>query len=298
MEVEWSDFLLLEDTFRKYYEFEIKPAGLSIATAETYRNAGVLMVNYFGNVEISDITVEDMQKFYEHLSTWQAPNTVRLNIICCRRVLSYCKRKKMTEIDVEDIKIPKHPKKTVEYLTPVEFDTFLDAIKRRRAGYCRINRVRNIAIMLTLYTSGIRVSELCKLNRNSIKNRQFTVVGKSKSPRICFITPETQEAISKYLKLRNDNEPALFISEKTKKRITPDAVRDVFRYGCNNSEFERVRPHTIRHSFATKMLDGGVDIRYIADLLGHESLDTTKIYTHVTNPKLKAIYDKAQMKAV
>lgn len=290
--------MLLKDVFEKYYQAEIKPAGLSIATGERYKNTGVLMVNYFGNVDVADITVEDMQRFYEHLSTWQAPNTVRLNIISCRRVLSYCRRKKLVDIDIEDIKIPKRPKKSVEYLTQAEFYIFLEAIKRRRAGYSRVNRMRNIAIMLTLYTSGIRVSELCRLNRNSIKNRQFTVVGKSKSPRICFITPETQEAISRYLKLRDDNEPALFISEQTKRRITPDTVRDVFRYGCINSEFEHVRPHTIRHSFATKMLEGGVDIRYIADLLGHESLDTTKIYTHVTNPKLKAIYDEAQMKAV
>lgn len=290
--------MLLEDIFKKYYESEIKPAGLSIATAETYNNAGVLMRNYFGNVPVENITVEDIQRFYEHLSTWQSLSTVRLNIICCRRVLAYCKRKKLTEIDIEDIKIPKPPKKEVDYLTPVEFNKFMEAVQRRRAGYYNVNRVRNIAIMKTLYASGIRVSELCKLNRNSIKNRQFTVVGKSKNPRICFITEETQEAIDDYLKLREDNNPALFISEKGKKRITTDAVRDIFRYACDNSSFNNVRPHTIRHSFATKMLDGGVDIRYIADLLGHESLDTTKVYTHVTNPKLKAIYDKAQEKAL
>lgn len=290
--------MLLEEVFEKYYEAEIKPAGLSVGTAETYKNTGVLMRNYFGNVPVSTITVEDIQKLYEHLSTWQSPSTVRLNIICCRRVLAWCRRKKLVDIDIEDIKIPKTPKIAVEYLTPAEFDEFLKAIKRRRAGYCHINRLRNVAIMQTLYTSGIRVSELCKLNRNSIKNRQFTVIGKSKNPRICFITQETWESIQKYLKEREDNEQALFISQKTGKRITPDAVRDVFRYGCYNSQFERVRPHTIRHSFATRMLDAGVDIRYIADLLGHESLDTTKVYTHITNPKLRAIYDEAQGKAV
>lgn len=290
--------MLLSEAFVKYEQAEIKPAGLSIRTAETYRNSGRLLVNYFGNVPVENIEVEDMQRFYEHLSRWQAPASVRLNIISCRRVLAWCRRKKLTEIDVEDIKIPKSPKKTVDYLTPAEFEAFLEAISRHRAGYCGINRARNIAIVQTLYTSGIRVSELCKLNRNSIKNRQFTVIGKSKLPRICFITEETAKSIQDYLRMRRDSEPALFICAKTGKRITTDAVRDVFRSACSNCQFEDVRPHTIRHSFATRMLDAGMDIRHIAELLGHESLDTTKIYTHITNPGLKALYDEAQDKAL
>lgn len=80
---------------------------------------------------------------------------------------------------------------------------------------------------------------------------------------------------------------------KNGKRITSDTVRKIFQNACKRSDFINVHPHTIRHSFATRLLDKEVDLRYIAELMGHESLDTTRIYTHISNPKLKKIYEKA-----
>lgn len=147
--------------------------------------------------------------------------------------------------------------------------------------------------MSLLYDSGIRISELCSLNRNSIKDRQFIVIGKSKNPRICFITEKTEQRIKDYLDLRDDNDRALFIANQTSKRITSDNVRKVFQNTCDRSDFINIHPHTIRHSFATRLLDKEVDIRYIAELMGHESLDTTKMYTYFSNPKLKKIYENA-----
>ncbi len=215
------------------------------------------------------------------------------NIICFRSVLRRCVRKGWADIDVEDIKIPKREKRVVNYLTELEIERFIGAVSAKYRGYSRINRLRNIAIVNLLYDSGIRVSELCLLNRNSIKERQFTVIGKSKNPRICFITRKTEEAIAEYLSERNDNEKALFIATQNGKRITSDTVRKIFQNACKRSDFINVHPHTIRHSFATRLLEKEVDIRYIAELMGHESLDTTKMYTHFSNPKLKKIYEKA-----
>ena len=218
---------------------------------------------------------------------------LRGNIICFRSVLRRCVRKGWADIDIEDIKIPKREKRIVNYLTESEIERFIGAVSAKYRGYSRINRLRNTAIVNLLYDSGIRVSELCLLNRNSIKECQFTVIGKSKSPRICFITRKTEEAIAEYLAERSDNERALFIATQNGKRITSDTVRKIFQNACKRSDFINVHPHTIRHSFATRLLDKEVDIRYIAELMGHESLDTTKMYTHFSNPKLKKIYEKA-----
>ena len=287
--------MLIKDVFSMYEEEEIIAGGLSKKTLESYVYAEKLASDYFSATSnIEDIQPIDVRSFYQHLLTWQKPDTARGNIVCFRSVVRLCVRKKMEmATQPEDIKVPKREKRTIVYLTPTEVEEFFDVIAMKRRGYAEINRLRNIAIVKLLYCSGLRVGELCCLNRNSIRNRQFSVVGKSKEPRLCFINEETEKAIEDYLKARTDKNPALFISNENEKRITPGTIRRVFANACERSEFEGVHPHTLRHSFATTMLDRDVDLIYIGQLLGHESLDTTKMYTHYANPKLKRIYDMA-----
>lgn len=283
----------LSQSFKNYINIEIISAGLSTKTKESYMNAEKLAESYFGDCEVSDITAEDVRKYYEHLLEWQQPDTARGNILNLRAVLRRCARKGEITLDLEDFKVPKRQKHMIQWLTEAEFEEFAEIVAKKRQGLPEINRLRNVAIVYLLYSSGIRVSELCSLNRNSIKNRQFTVIGKSKSPRICFINQAANERLDEYLSARSDRNPALFISNQNEKRMTTANVRTIFRNICKNSDFENVHPHTLRHSFATKMLDHNVDIRYISELMGHESLDTTRIYTHFANPKLKDIYDNA-----
>lgn len=128
------------------------------------------------------------------------------------------------------------------FLTSTEAEEFIAVIAQKRRGYAEINRLRNIAIARVLYCSGLRVGELCRLNRNSIKDRQFTIVGKSKMPRICFINQAAEEAIEKYLKARTDKNPALFISNETENRITPGTIRRVLQNACERSDFEGAHP--------------------------------------------------------
>lgn len=285
--------MLISEAFENYREVEIIARGLSPKTLESYIYAEKLVTEYFSDTDIKNIATLDVAKFYQYLCSHQKPDTARGNIICLRSVLRRCSRKGWINIDIEDIKIPKREKRVVNYLTESEVECFIEVVSAKYRGYSKINRLRNTAIVNLFYDSGIRVSELCSLNRNSIKERQLTVVGKSKNPRICFITRRTEEAITSYLEERNDNEKALFIATQNGKRITPDTIRKIFQNACKRSDFINVHPHTIRHSFATRLLDREVDIRYIAELMGHESLDTTRIYTHISNPKLKKIYEKA-----
>ena len=285
--------MLISEAFENYREIEVISRGLSTKTLESYIYAEKLVVEYFSDTDIKNITTVDVSKFYQYLCNHQRPDTARGNIICLRSVLKRCVRKGWLNLDVEDIKIPKREKRIINYLTESEVDRFIFVVGEKCRGYSNFNRLRNIAIVSLLYDSGIRISELCSLNRNSIKDRQFIVIGKSKNPRICFITEKTEQRIKDYLDLRDDNNRALFIANQTSKRITSDNIRKVFQNACDRSDFINVHPHTIRHSFATRLLDKEVDIRYIAELMGHESLDTTKMYTHFSNPKLKKIYENA-----
>ena len=289
--------MLIKEAFSMYEEEEIIAGGLSKKTLESYIYAEKLASAYFGtDTRIEDVLPIDVRAFYQHLLTWQRPDTARGNIGCLRAVVRLCVRRKLDMHTLpEDIKIPKREKRMIDFLTSIEAEEFIEVVAQKRRGYAEINRLRNIAIARVLFSSGIRVSELCTLNRNSIRNRQFSIIGKSKEPRLCFITPEAEEAIKKYLEERTDKNPALFISNETENRITPGTIRRIFQNACNRSEFEGVHPHTLRHSFATTLLDKGVDLIYISQLLGHESLDTTKMYTHYSNPKLKRIYDMAML---
>lgn len=288
--------MLISEAFELYRKSEIVAAGLSSKTEESYIYAAKLAIGYFGDNEIEDIEAEDARKFYEHLLGWQKPDTARGNIVCLRAVLRMLKRRGYNVLDPDEIKVPKREKRVINYLTEPEVLEFIDVIGEKRRGYPEINRLRNIAIAEVLFASGIRVGELCRLNKNSIRNRQFVVAGKSKLPRPCFITNRAETAIHAYLRARNDNNIALFISNQNGKRITPGTVRRVFQNACDRSDFDDVHPHTLRHSLATYLLDREVDLLYISNILGHENLETTKIYTHFTNPKLKKIYENAMLK--
>ena len=152
-----------------------------------------------------------------------------------------------------------------------------------------------MAIVKLILATGLRISEVCKLDLGDIKNKQFTVTGKSKEPRLCFVTQDVEDAIDDYLAIRHDwSSRALFVSYLTGKRVTPNNIQGVFRRVCESSgKFKGVHPHTLRHSFATRMLEHGMDLRYIAELMGHQSIETTRIYTHYSNARLRSEYYRA-----
>lgn len=286
--------LLISEAFRLYRSDYIAMKNQALKTEEAYINAGKLLLKFMGDTDICQLTFEDVRDWRNWMLSWQAPDTVRGNTICLRNVLKFLMKKKYDVLDYDEIAVPKRVKRVIKYLTEDEMQRFITETGRRRRGYSEINRIRNVAIVKLLYATGLRNEELCGLDRNTIKNRTFTVVGKSKDPRIGFIDTDTEKAIASYLEIRADNNKALFISPQTGQRITPRTLRLIFHNICNRSEeFEGVHPHTIRHSYGTKMLRRKVDLRYIGDLLGHVSLDTTKMYTHYENPQLKEIYDLA-----
>ena len=168
----------------------------------------------------------------------------------------------------------------------------------------KVDGIRDRTILEVLFSSGLRVSELISLNRDSVdlKKGEFSVVGKGRKVRVVFLSPRALDWVRKYLLAREDKWRPLFIRHKGKvypenqgegMRLSARSVqRIVNKYARAAGIAKKVTPHGLRHSFATDLLAQGADIRAVQELLGHKNLSTTQIYTHVTNKRLKEVYEK------
>ncbi len=164
---------------------------------------------------------------------------------------------------------------------------------------------RDKAILELLYGTGMRVSELCGLNFGDVDfdGRVVTVLGKRRKQRIIPVIGRAVEAVRDYLKIReslSDRAPddkALFISSNGKRIIPASVYKVVAKRISEVSSVERKGPHTLRHSFATHLLNHGADLEAVRQLLGHESLSTTQVYTHLSVEQLKKVYKNAHPRA-
>ena len=281
----------ISEAFAKYQRDEVMAVNYSINTAKTYQNTAKATIKYFGDMNIKKLNIDGVHSFYLYLTGKVSKNTARRYVSNLRVVIKFCRKRGLKVMNPDEIKTPREEKKVARFITEEEFDRFIAIAGQTRRGYCRENLLRNVLIIRMLYETGLRVSELCALNRNSIHNRQFVVVGKSKEPRPCFITERVEIMIDEYLSTRQDGEDALFIANQTGVRITTHNVQQMFRNVSRKAGMGVITPHTLRHSYATRFIEHGVDIRIVSALLGHQNLDTTKRYTHVTNYLLKQAYD-------
>lgn len=289
----------LSEGFNMYMQSEIVARGGSPNTYEQYRYALKSAIHFFGDVKVKKITPSAIEDFYITLVKTEVINgrkhdsdTARGYVSCLKSVFGMLCRRGYRVADPAAIVVPKRRKKSPAFLTRIQVDKVVEVLSTSKRGYPRLNLKRNVLMAKMLFCTGIRVGELCALNRNSIRDKKFIVVGKSKEPRVCFITQEVEDLIDDYLSERTDGNEALFVSNQTGgKRISIKTVQQVFRRASKQAGIH-VHPHTLRHSFGTYMMENGVDILDISKMLGHQSVETTKIYTHVSNPRLFEIHQK------
>ena len=158
---------------------------------------------------------------------------------------------------------------------------------------------RDHAMLETLYSTGMRISELTSLRQDDVDfiGGMVKVFGKGKKERLLPIGDRALKAIRDYLKVRSSDSRVIFLN-KNQKPISPRGFRKVLnKYVLKASLKEHISPHTLRHSFATHLLNRGADLRSVQELLGHVNLSTTQIYTHLTTEKLKSVYEKAHPRA-
>ena len=164
--------------------------------------------------------------------------------------------------------------------------------------------LRDLALLELFFSTGLRLSELCSLNRDlDLSKDEFSIRGKGEKIRVVFLSDEAKSAIKKYLDKRVDMEEPLFAQVSSQRgsqsepRLTPRSIeRIVKQHAINAGISKKVTPHVLRHSFATDLLSNGADIRSVQAMLGHSSIITTQIYTHVTDKHLRDVHKKFHKK--
>ncbi|HEV8614613.1 MAG TPA: tyrosine recombinase XerC [Methylomirabilota bacterium] len=193
-----------------------------------------------------------------------------------------------------EVRTPRLPRKLVSFLPIDEATALVDA--RALGG---AERDRDVAILELLYASGLRVSELAGLDVDALDRdeRRVRVLGKGRKERIVPFGSKAARALEAYLARRGGERGALFRNQRGG-RLTVRSVHAIVRRAARAARIDRrVSPHTLRHTFATHLLDGGADLRAIQELLGHASLSTTQRYTHVGTDQLMRVYDTAHPRA-
>lgn len=226
-------------------------------------------------------------------------STQNYHLIALRSFLKYLSRNDIRSLPAEQIELSKAPSRIVSFLEQDELDRILSVPSRESEGLVAL---RDKAILELLFSTGLRVSELANLLIDGVylKRDEFTVRGKGDKPRVVFLSDAAKVSIKAYLDKRRDASPFLFVSHDRAKGgrenagpLTPRSIqRLVERYAKAAGITKRITPHTLRHTFATDLLMNGADIRSVQSMLGHASITTTQIYTHVTNEHLKDVHKK------
>jgi site-specific recombinase XerD len=232
----------------------------------------------------------------------QARSYVRLQFSALRTFYQFlAARKGLRGNPVREVQLPRIEKKLPLVLTRRQIEELLAAPTRESKSRSAPAwmPLRDVAIMELFYSSGLRLSELAALDVEDVDlyTESVRVFGKGRKERVCPIGAPALEAIQKYRSAANVHSGPLFIN-KSRKRISPRSIWLILkRYLRHTSIPISISPHKLRHSFATHMLDRGADLRSVQALLGHASLSTTQIYTHVTVERLKKAYTDAHPRA-
>lgn len=241
-------------------------------------------------------TVSDVRRFVMELMGPRkyGATSVRRKIAALRSFFALQKREgRRADNPAADVPPPKAPKRLPQVMSE---DEVAKLLRTRVAGKDEMQRLRNAAIMELLYASGIRRAELVGLNLSDVDcdRRLMRVIGKGNKQRTVFINEAAADAILKYLAVRPRTvDEALFLSRR-KTRLSHRQAWVIFReFAQLSGLIKHVTPHVMRHSFATHLLENGADIVTIKELLGHESLSTTQIYTNVSLEHMRKSYEQA-----
>jgi len=265
--------------------------------------------------KISDLTPPLIRKYRLFLSKQKskktkkqlAKTTQRYHVVALRSFVSFLEKQELEVIASTRIDLGKAEGRSLKFLEDKQLRQLFAACETKT-----LTGLRDRAILEVLFSTGLRVSELVSLNQDQInfRTREFSVIGKGRKVRLVFLDDAAAMILSRYLKKRKDTFKPLFV--RLKGPTPKDSVEDpdgeswrlsarsiqrlVEKYVKKSGISVEATPHTLRHSFATDLLRSGADIRSVQEMLGHKSISTTQIYTHVTNPQLKEAHRKYHRK--
>ncbi len=284
--------------------------GLSSKTQENYERflrkfLNWLKIKKLDNLRPHQLTPDHIWDYRLYLSRYAdkkghtlKKTTQSYYLIALRALLSYFSAKDILSLPADKIALPKGQKseKSVKFLNLEQIEKLLLS-----PDVNTIIGLRDRAILEILFSTGLRIAELMALNRDqfvNIKNKkdlELAIIGKGDYPRTVYFSERALSWLKKYLEMRKDKEKPLFIHYRSRtdaeSRLTNRSIeRSVKKYATISGVPIFTTPHTLRHSYATDLLSQGVDLRIIQEFLGHRSITSTQIYTHVTNKRLRDIH--------
>ncbi len=284
------------DAFATYLHLE---RGLSPTTIASYREDVALFERFLSRHGISawrGVEPLHVRQFLQSLRTSRSPTTVARKLAAVKGLFRFLESQQMiTDNPTAYIETPRLWQRLPQTLSLQEVERLLDAVPREGLG------VRDLAILELLYGAGLRVSELVNLN---LEHCNFDAgflrcIGKGNKERIVPLGRRASAAIAAYLKRerprlvkRRSDTTTLFVNQRGG-RLTRQRVWQVLRAAARTGMVTKpIGPHTLRHSFATHLLERGADLRTVQELLGHANISTTQRYTHVDRGRLKAVHEK------
>lgn len=291
--------------FKLYIEVE---KNFSTHTVKAYFSDVLGFLIWLNEINLQDVSHKLVREYLLFIQKFSySKTTTARKIASIRTFFRYLYREKVVNINpVSGINSPKRGKNLPKFLTEYEIDKILNNIKiETPAGY------RNRTILELLYATGMRVSELSGLNFGdlNLENNEIRVLGKGQKERIVLVSTRAKDFLFTYVKTarymicpeKKDEKISeispVFIN-KTGYRLQPQSVRLAIKDVVEKIKLPKeVTPHVFRHSFATKLLENGADLRIVQELLGHSSISNTQIYTHVSTERLKQAYNQAHPRA-
>ena len=289
-----------ESAKRQFLEYIEIERGRAVKTIENYDHYLTRYFTQTGVKRVTDISEQSIREFRQWLNRQPGTNgggmkrrTQNYYMIALRAFLKFLRKREIECISPERIELAKLPERELDLITPAELERLLKSARGTEE-----RDLRDTAILEMLFSTGLRVSELCALDNDlDLTRDSFSVRGKGEKVRVVFLSDAAKSAAAAYLKARKDMADALFVNipigTQIPSRLTPRSIERIIKRAATKAGItKKVTPHVLRHSFATDLLSNGADIRSVQQLLGHASINTTQIYTHVTDTHLHEIHKK------
>ena len=296
--------------FLEYCEIEKGHSQMTVRNYDLYLRR---FLDFAGDITPAKITPDLIRKFRLQLNRMKdeqgrtlGKKTQNYHLIALRSFLKYLTKRDIKSLAPEKIELADTEERQISFLELEELTKLFQATESEKN---ELISLRDRAILEVLFSTGLRVSELVGLTRKNvnIERGEFTVLGKGGKSRIVFLSETAAARLKEYLNKRQDNSPALFVRHRLQQKagediseefegfshLTPRTIQRIIqKYATRAGITKKVTPHVLRHSYATDLLRSGADLRSVQALLGHSSVTTTQVYTHITDEHLKETYQK------